>query len=118
MGEQELYSRENLEAFFKWNDKPLKHFLDEMDCEDQAKEFALSNPRAFGYVSFKSKYRGKRYFWIESGEASEIDPMECFLKARELKYSKAKERIHKSLFRRSSYERVKNSYSRGKRQDT
>lgn len=94
------YSREQIKEFFEWEERPLKHFPEEIGCEDQAKEFALNNPRAFGYISFKSNFRGKRYFWIEKGDSYEIDPMECYLKSKETKYNKAKERIHRVLFRR------------------
>lgn len=93
------YSREELEGFFKWQETPLEHFPEEVGCEEQARDYALSRPRSDGYISFKSKYRGKRYFWIKNGQAEEIDPMECYLKSQSMKYSKAKERIHKVLFK-------------------
>jgi hypothetical protein len=91
------YSRDELKAFFEWKPKPLEHFPEELHCQDQATEFAKNHPRASGYISFKSKYRGKRYFWVENGQAKEIDAMECFLKARDINYSRAKERILKGL---------------------
>lgn len=100
MGEVDLYSRENLEGFFKWQETPLEHFLEEFMCEDKASEFARSKPRANGYITFKSKWRGKRYFWIQNGQASELDPMECYLKVKDSKLAKAKDRIHRTLFRR------------------
>jgi hypothetical protein len=102
LGEVDLYCRENLEQFFKWKDSgALEHFSDEIDCADRASDYARSKPRANGFISFKSKYRGKRYFWVERGEAYEIDPMECFLKIRDLKREKSKEIIHRKLFRRA-----------------
>jgi hypothetical protein len=101
VGEVELYSRENIEQFFKWKgDSALDHFPDELHCEDQASDYARSQPRASGFITFKSKYKGKRYFWIENGTARELDPMECFLKVRDVRYNRAKDLIHKKLFRR------------------
>ena len=100
MGEKDLYSRENLEGFFKWQDSPKEHFPEELHCEDRAIEYARSKPRANGYITFKSKWRGKRYFWIQKGLAEEIDLMACYLRVRDERLNKAKERIHKTLFRR------------------
>ncbi len=101
MGQVDLYSRENLEQFFKWKDSgALEHFPEELHCVEQAANFAASKPRIVGFITFKSKYRGKRYFWIEKGESSEIDPIECFLKVKDLKYNRAKEVIQSKLFKR------------------
>lgn len=100
MGETNLYCRENLEQFFKWkDDSALAHFPDELECDERAQEYALSHFRSCGFISFKSKYRGKRYFWIESGESYEIDPMECFIRIRDLRYDRARNIIHKKLFK-------------------
>jgi hypothetical protein len=103
LGEVELYSRENIEQFFKWkDDSALEHFPEELHCEDKASEYARSRPRSDGFITFKSKYKGKRYFWITRGEAYEIDPIECFLKVKDKRYSRAKELIHKSIFKRGT----------------
>jgi hypothetical protein len=75
------YSRDQLEGFFNWQMLScLKHFPDEYNAEDEAKAFAFSRPRANGFITFKSKQRGKRFYWIENAEAKEIDPMECYLR--------------------------------------
>lgn len=100
MGEVELYSRENIEGFFKWkDDSALEHYPDEVDCADRASDYARLNRYSTGFITFKSNYRGKRFFWIEGGEASEIDPIECFLKVREMRYSRAKNLIQRKLFK-------------------
>ena len=75
------YSREQLEGFFNWQMlSSLKHFPDDYNAEDEAKKFAFSRPRADGFITFKTNYRGKRFFWIKDAEAMEIDPMECYLR--------------------------------------
>jgi hypothetical protein len=75
------YSREQLEGFFNWQMlSSLKHFPDDHNAEDEAKAFAFSRPRANGFITFKSKQRGKRFYWIKDAEAMEIDPMECYLR--------------------------------------
>ncbi len=103
MGEVELYSRENLEAFFRWkDDSALEQFPDDLHCEERASEFARSKPHANWFITFKSKYRGKRYFWVNHGVAMELDPIECYLRVRDQRYSRAKSLIHKKLFRGSS----------------
>ena len=67
---KELYTRENIENFFKWRaDTALEHFSEELHCEDQASDYARSHPRTSGFITFKSKYKGKRFFWIEKGTA-------------------------------------------------
>jgi hypothetical protein len=101
LGEVELYSRENIEQFFKWKDSSaLEHFPEELHCEEKASEYARSWPRVDGFITFKSKYKGKRYFWISRGEAIELDPMECFLRAKDKKYSRARDLIYKSIFKK------------------
>jgi hypothetical protein len=98
---KELYTRENLESFFKWkDDSALFHFPEELHCEERASEYACKNPRTDGFLVFKSKYKGKRYFWVEKGESYELDPVECFLKVRDMKYNRAKEMIQKKLFKK------------------
>jgi len=75
------YSRDQLEGFFNWQMVScLKHFPDDYNAEDEAKTFAFSRPHADGFITFKSNYRGKRFFWIKNAEAEEIDPMECYLR--------------------------------------
>jgi hypothetical protein len=96
--EVELYSRQNIEGFFKWkDDSALEHFSDEINCEERAKNYADLYPRSEGFITFKSDYRGKRYFWVERGQANEIDPMECFLRVREMKLRRAKNLIQQTL---------------------
>ena len=94
----ELYTRDNLKAFFEWRESPLETFSDEIEAEVQASEFARSNPRSNGFVTFKSTWRGKRYFWVRNGQAEEIDPMMCFLRVRDERIAKAKKTILKSVF--------------------
>ena len=44
---KDLYTRENIEAFFKWkDDSTLFFFPEELHCEERASEYALKNPRA------------------------------------------------------------------------
>jgi len=75
------YSRDQLEGFFNWQMVScMKHFPDDYNAEDEAKTFAFSRPHANGFITFKSNYRGKRFFWIKNAEAEEIDPMECYLR--------------------------------------
>lgn len=100
MIEEALYTRDNLKAYFEWRESPLETFSDEVEAEAQASEFARSNPRLNGFVTFKSTWKGKRYFWIQNGQAQEIDPMACFLRVRDERLAKAKERILKSVFKR------------------
>lgn len=116
MGEvKELYTRENIENFFKWKDDSAKdhldHFIDELHCEDQASDYARSKPRAKGFITFKSKYKGKRYFWIEGGKAEELDAMVCFLRVRDEKYNRARDLIHSKIFKKGlpKHERQANS---------
>jgi hypothetical protein len=100
MGEVELYSRENIEAFFRWKDgTALEQFPDEVDCIERANDYARSRPRANWFVTFKSKYRGKRYFWIANGVAMEMDPIECYLKVKDMRHDRARSLIHSKLFK-------------------
>jgi hypothetical protein len=102
MGEVELYSRENIEQFFRWkDDTALEQFGDDLHCEERASEYARSRPRARWFITFKSKYRGKRYFWIENGVAMEMDPIECYLRVKDFRYNRAKSLIQGKLFKRS-----------------
>lgn len=98
MIEEKLYTRENLKAYFEWREAPLHQFSDEIEAEVQASEFARLQPRLNGFVTFKSTWKGKRYFWIQNGEAYEIDPVACFLKDRDIRMARAKKRILKSVF--------------------
>jgi hypothetical protein len=101
VGEVDLYSRENIEQFFKWkDDSALEHFPTELHCEEQASNYARSKPRVKGFITFKSKYRGKRYFWIEHGTAMELDPIECYLKVKEVRVERAKDIIYSKIFKR------------------
>jgi hypothetical protein len=95
----EKYCRENLEQFFRWRaTESIEDFPDEIDCEAKAAKIAAYKFRAVGYVTFKSNYRGKRFFWIERGIAEEIDGMDCFLKVRELKRERSKSLIYQKIF--------------------
>jgi hypothetical protein len=108
LSELKKYTREQLEGFFNWQMVScLKHFPDDYNCEDEAKAFAFSRPRADGFITFKSKYRGKRFFWVQKGEATELDPMECYLRTLPKKPYKSmakepspefKKKIQKLLF--------------------
>jgi hypothetical protein len=81
LSELKKYTREQLKGFFEWQMLScLKHFPNDYNCEDEAKAFAFSRPHADGFITFKSKYRGKRFFWVKKGEVVEIDPMECYLR--------------------------------------
>jgi hypothetical protein len=94
------YTRENITEFFRWNmAESIEDFPDEIDCEEKAAKIAKYKPRAIGFVTFKSNYRGKRLFWIENGVAAEIDAMDCYLKIRDgKKFERAKSLIYKRLF--------------------
>ena len=75
------YTREQVKGFYEWQMLAcLKHFPDEKDSEDRAKAFAFSRPNANGFVTFQTKYRGKRFYWIENGEAEELEPIACYLR--------------------------------------
>lgn len=75
------YTREQLEAFFNWQMLGcLKHFPDDYHAEEEADAFAFSRPFADGFITFQSKYRGKRFFWVKDGKATELEPMECYLR--------------------------------------
>jgi hypothetical protein len=75
------YTREQLQGFFEWQMiSCLKHFPDEYEAEDQAKAFAFSRPRADGFITFQTRFKGKRFFWIKNAEAEEIEAMECYLR--------------------------------------
>jgi hypothetical protein len=101
----EKYSRENLTEFFRWNCREsIEDFPDEIDCVDKANKIAKYKPRAVGYVTFKSKYRGKRFFWIEKGVAAEIEAMDCYLRVKERKKEKAKEAIYSKIFKNRTFE--------------
>jgi len=94
------YTRKQLEGFFKWQMKTcLKHFFDDVEAEERAKHFAAIRPIADGFITFQTKYRGKRFFWIKDGNANEIEPMECFLKVEDQEYSRAKKLIRERLFK-------------------
>jgi hypothetical protein len=100
MSVEEKYCRENLEEFFRWRaNESIEDFPDEVDCEAKAAKIAAYKPRAVGYVSFKSKYRGKRFFWIEKGVAEELDGMDCFLRVKERKHERRKSLIYSKLFK-------------------
>ena len=59
------YTREQVKGFYEWQMLAcLKHFPDEKDSEDKAKAFAFSRPNANGFITFQTKYRGKRFYWI------------------------------------------------------
>jgi hypothetical protein len=46
MVDVELYSRENIEAYFRWrDDSALEQFPDEIDCVERANDYARSRPR-------------------------------------------------------------------------
>lgn len=88
MGELQ-YTREQLEGFFAWKmETRLKHFDSEMHAEEVAKAFALNNPKAYGFITFRSEYRGKRFFWIDFGDSQELDAMDCYLRVVGEDYSK------------------------------
>jgi hypothetical protein len=75
------YTREQVKGFYEWQMLAcLKHFPDETDSEDRAKAFAFSRPNANGFITFQTKYRGKRFYWIEKGEAVELEPIACYLR--------------------------------------
>lgn len=84
------YSREQLAGYFAWDMIGcLKHFPNDHDVEGQAKAFAFSRPHANGFITFQTKYRGKRFIWVSNGEIEELEPMECYL--RTLPKEKTKE---------------------------
>ena len=84
MGELQ-YDREILKGFFAWKmETCLKHFDSELHAEEVAQAFALNNPKAIGYITFKSEYRGKIFYWIDTGDSYEIDAVLCYLQATEL----------------------------------
>jgi hypothetical protein len=94
----EKYCRENLEQFFRWRaTESIEDFPDEIDCVDKAAKIAAYKFRVSGYVTFKSNYRGKRFFWIENGVAEELDGMDCFLRVKERKYERIKTIIQTKL---------------------
>ena len=75
------YSREQLAGYFSWDMIGcLKHFPDDHDVEGEAKAFAFSRPHANGFITFQTKYRGKRFIWISKSEIEELEPMECYLR--------------------------------------
>lgn len=91
------YTREQIKGFYEWQMFGcLRHFSDSQDAEKTAKSFAFSRPRANGFITFQTKYRGKRFFWVQGGEAEEIDPMECYM--RTLPKPETKKRITELLF--------------------
>lgn len=103
------YSREQLAGYFAWDMIGcLKHFPNEYNAEDEARAFAFSRPRAYGFITFQTKYRGKRFFWVSDGEIEELEPMECYLRTlpsektrEEFKHEPSpafKKRIHRVLF--------------------
>lgn len=94
------YSRENLTEFFRWrmNDS-IEDFPDEIDCEAKAAKIAAYKHGVVGYVTFKSNWRGRRFFWIENGESAEIDGMECFLRVKERKMERARSMIYSKIFK-------------------
>ena len=91
------YTRDQLKGFFEWEMFGcLKHFPDDTDTEGRAKAFAFSRPKANGFITFQTKYRGKRFYWVQGGESEEIDPMECYM--RTLPSPETKKRITDLLF--------------------
>lgn len=91
------YTRDQIRGFYEWQMFGcLRHFPDENDAEDLAKAFAFSRPRANGFITFQTKYKGKRFFWIQGGESEEINPMECYM--RTLPSSETKKRIRDLVF--------------------
>jgi hypothetical protein len=76
------YTREQLEGFFSWKmETCLKHFDHENNAEEIAKAFAFQFPDVDGFITFKSEYRGRRFFWIANGTSAELDAMDCYFKA-------------------------------------
>jgi hypothetical protein len=75
------YTREQLAGYFAWDMIGcLKHFPNDHNVEDEAKAFAFSRPRANGFITFQTKYRGKRFIWISNGEVEELEPIEAYLR--------------------------------------
>jgi|SRR3954463_4648582 hypothetical protein len=100
IGEETKYSRENLTEFFRWRmTESIEDFPDEIDCIEKAAKIAKYKPFTVGYITFKSKWRGRRFFWIEKGEVEEIDGMDCFLKVKDRKRERMKEIIQSKLFK-------------------
>lgn len=84
MGELK-YTREILEGFFSWKmETCLHHFDNETNAEEIAKAFAFQYSEIVGFITFKSEYRGRRFFWINRGESYEMDAVECYLRVKEM----------------------------------
>jgi hypothetical protein len=99
------YTREQLEGFFNWQMVScLKHFPDDYNCEDEASAFAFGRPHADGFITFKSKWRGKRFFWIKNAEAEEMDPVECYLRTLPKNNVKTREAKEKTRVKEPSPE--------------